>query len=401
MAKRVFCWLSWSRPELREPATRFENKNDHQRLAEPTRILTPLRHRPRPGRAVWAAASQPRQRPAVCRVNSLLPWQDPKDDLIDALHQGNQREVFWTTAKGDVGIGHQRAQSSRRRQSQHAITQAVTAQEEEAWFIHVTPLHNQIGKGEGVLWMPAKAGAPSECIHERIFCECESWQGAMRIETFREFINGGQLVGVAGRRASLATCGRSSVYHQLPAILPDPQRRSLGHRVLRRCLFRRQYHRRASTPSPCCWPLAQIRCRPSTSRRVIGRLTVGSSGSSVPKADRVTQSEIRRRMEELGERMQRNGIDHPDYDRWEAELGRLLAYAQNTQGFARSATKPPPCSRPGRGQCHQGRDQSDQSTGAPGEAMGEHLRDNIQSPTGQRPVYCPRTEGAAWLIETG
>jgi hypothetical protein len=226
------------------------------------------------------------------------------------------------------------------------------------------------------------------------------------IETFREFINGGQLVGVAGPESVFgdmrALLGLSPITCDPFQMIRNGDRwdivfcgdafsvantTGVGLHAIAMLL--------AAGPDPV--PAIDIQ---ASYRQVDRRFLTGSKG---PKADRVTQSEIRRRMEELGERMQRNGIDHPDYDRWEAELGRLLAYAQNTQGFARSESNQATPRAAGRavGNAIKAAIKAIASTGAPGEAMGEHLRDNIQSPTGQRPVYRPRTEGAAWLIETG
>jgi hypothetical protein len=135
-------------------------------------------------------------------------------------------------------------------------------------------------------------------------------------------------------------------------------------------------------------------------RQVDRRLLTGSKG---PKADSATQSQVRRRMEKLAGRIQRNSQDHPDYDQWEAELDRLLAYAQDTEGFAgaESQTATPRAAGRAVGNAIKAAIKAIADTGGPGAAMAAHLRESIQSPTGQRPVYRSGAECITWLIETG
>jgi hypothetical protein len=125
------------------------------------------------------------------------------------------------------------------------------------------------------------------------------------------------------------------------------------------------------------------------------------SGSSGPKNDRQTRAQVHTRLQELADRMHRNGEEHPEYDAWETELDQLLAYRQENESIGGKNAEITTAAKAGRavgGAIKRAISEISRNTSYASKLMSEHLSENIVRIHGQRPCYKPNNKMPGWDI---
>jgi hypothetical protein len=125
------------------------------------------------------------------------------------------------------------------------------------------------------------------------------------------------------------------------------------------------------------------------------------SGSNGPKNDRQTRAQVHARLQELADRMQRNGEEHPEYDTWENELDQLLAYRQENESIGGKNAEVTTAAKAGRaiGGAIKRTFVALQTLGIPkAEKLVAHLQESLVGITGQNPCYKSRGHTLNWVI---